>query len=633
MKKSLIFPVALLALLASCQKPATSEAPAQEPVLRTFTCTIAPPASDDPASKVAISDEGKSTWEAGDEILIHGKYFGPSYFKTVTLTADDISADGKKATFTVDLTDVTPNNAQSYQREYYAAYPANCVGGGSNYNNGDNLYYYNCFTSTNAPLMAAYQEGDSFVFYNLTGVISFKVSGDFDSYSFKGNSSETVGYGFYRVKIVPSEQNYKHKLEDPLTVLSGAVTPDGATTHYICLPNGTDFTGGFTISFIKDGAVVKTVSTSKGVNVTHGKILPLGDITDYLKDYVAPATHDNEIGVDMASAIDLGASETANSYIVSAAGDYKFKAVKGNGSVALDGIEAVDILWETVNTATAPEENTIIAAADYDLQEGEDPYIVFKTPATLKPGNALIAAKNAAGQVLWSWHIWIPETEIVCSTYGGLFGEKVIMDRNLGALIPTSDTDTDADPLSYGMYYQWGRKDPFVAPGTAVAGSISYGGERTNVEGSVLIPNIYITTGSDSVKDWNTESTTDLWGKTKTMYDPCPPGYVVPTRDKSTVWWADSPLALNFVYNTTYKWFKAGVAYDEDNPETTGFLVFPVCGYIDQGSLAKMGTRVYIWSSYSSATDLAYQIRGEGGSVYREEQRKSRAGNIRCVAE
>ena len=164
-----------------------------------------------------------------------------------------------------------------------------------------------------------------------------------------------------------------------------------------------------------------------------------------------------------------------------------------------------------------------------------------------------------------------------------------------------------------------------------VPAAAQFDAAKMSVEESVKNPTAYIKTGGDSVKDWNTESATDLWGATKTVYDPCPAGYQVPNRDKTTNWWGEK-LSKGFVYNTTYKWFKAGVEYDPASPETTGYLVFPVCGYIDQGSLAKLGSRVYIWSAYSSSADLAYQVRGEGGSVYVEEQRKSRAGNVRCVA-
>ena len=187
---------------------------------------------------------------------------------------------------------------------------------------------------------------------------------------------------------------------------------NGSTINYICLPNGANFPDGFTIKFLKGGSIVKTLSTTSSVSVPRKSYRPLGDVTAYLKDYVAPTTHNNTIGVTVASATDLGSTATANCYIVSSAGDYKFKAVKGNSSTVVGTVASVDILWETWNNAETVTANSVIAAADYDLQSGGDPYVVFKTPATLHVGNALIAAKDAGDNILWSWHIWVPATVV-----------------------------------------------------------------------------------------------------------------------------------------------------------------------------------------------------------------------------
>ena len=366
--------------------------------------------------------------------------------------------------------------------------------------------------------------------------------------------------------------------------------------------------------------------------------MPLGNVTAYLKDYVAPSTHDSAISTTGAMALDD--SGNANCYIVdgsvaaNAEKVFTFKAYKGNSTAGVGTVASAEILWETYNNAETVKANSVIAAVDFEKKSENDFYtMVFKMPETLHAGNALIAAKDISNNILWSWHIWVPATAITQSTYGGIYGTKEIMDRNLGALEATVAEESAVDVRSYGTYYQWGRKDPFLAPATTKNGSMTYTAARMSVEESIQNPTAYIKTGSDDVKDWNTASSTTLWGTSKTEYDPCPPGYVVPTRDKSTVWWADTPLNLNFEYNTTYKWCRAGVAYDSENSTTTGYLVFPICGYIDQGDLSNLGTRAYIWSSYSSSSTLAYQICFDGGSKSRPEQRKSRAGSVRCVAE
>lgn len=95
-------------------------------------------------------------------------------------------------------------------------------------------------------------------------------------------------------------------------------------------------------------------------------------------------------------------------------------------------------------------------------------------------GNALIAAFNKAGDIVWSWHIWVTKNEpanlssaIVYSTYAWNNTEGIItsirvpgyaiMPCNLGALRyePQTINGSGVDPDTHGMLYQWGRKDPF----------------------------------------------------------------------------------------------------------------------------------------------------------------------------
>ena len=319
----------------------------------------------------------------------------------------------------------------------------------------------------------------------------------------------------------------------------------------------------------------------------------------------------------------LSKKESANSYLVYAPGEYKFAAVKGNSTESVGAVAKAEVLWETDNTTTAPAANAIIASVSVD---GE--FIVFSTPETLVPGNALIAAKDAAGVILWSWHIWIPATEIVNGTFGDVVAAPM-MDRNLGALVPAV-AGAMPDGRSIGMFYQWGRKDPF--PGTssvesstpiATNGTITLASDKQNytIEEAIQNPTVYVKTGGDSNKTWmadKSEATNALWGIEKTIYDPCPPGYIVPTRDKeNSPMWAGNNLTVD----TANKIMMAGEA------------VFPVGGYLDQGEYVKVGTRAYLWSSYASSGDhdIAYYLIADGGSASVSQQRMSRGGNVRCV--
>ena len=320
----------------------------------------------------------------------------------------------------------------------------------------------------------------------------------------------------------------------------------------------------------------------------------------------------------------LSKKESANSYLVYAPGEYKFKAVKGNSAESVGTVASVEILWETVNTGIAPEANSVIAAVGF-----KDDFVTFSTPETLVPGNALIAAKDANGVILWSWHIWIPATEIVNSTYGDIVSVPM-MDRDLGALA-APDASEAPNGRTIGFLYQWGRKDPFPAIADissstpfATNGTISLTSEKQNftVAETIQNPTVYVVTGGDSNKTWMTteEMGSEYWAAEKAIYDPCPPGYIVPSREASGPLWKGEATCT---VDETNKWVKAG---------NTEVALFPVSGYLDQGSITKVGSRSYHWTSVQSADkNIAYMLYANGSSVSVEVQRMSRGGNVRCV--
>ena len=622
MKKMYILALAAATMAFSCNKNAVEQAPVQEPVLRTFTCTIA-----EPDTKLAIDDaNGKTTWEVGDEILIHGK--ATSENVTVTLTSTDISADAKTATFSVALP------ATAYDPDgYYAAYPADAY---IEYSS-DRGYYYNTFDETNLPLMSAYLSGDSFLFFNLCGAISFVVDGDYDQYVFSGNNGETVGYDRYNVKILSNDKNYCRVSGTEGTVgektsITASVVADGTTVNRVFFPNGASFTDGFTIKFLKGGSIVKTLSTTSSVSVPRNSYRPMGDVTAYLKDYVAPTTHNNTIGVIVASATDLGSTATSNCYIVSSAGDYKFKAVKGNSSTVVGTVASVDILWETWNNAETVTANSVIAAADYDLQSGGDPYVVFKTPATLHVGNALIAAKDALGKILWSWHIWVPATYPTSATFG-IHDTKEMMDRNLGALdIPSKDA---AVPANAGFFYQWGRKDPLRTISAFDTGALATtypanvwttSSTQLTTENMEASPCVFVTGNTD----WLSTRENTLWDETKQIHDPCPVGYKVPKYGFTSF----------FDYFTIANY--AGWSFNDANynftigKTTDPVAVFPFGHITRYGSYDLSDSKAWVWTAtYKSDTAenaRAVTVASESSSSC-TGQRKANGVYVRCVAE
>ncbi len=114
----------------------------------------------------------------------------------------------------------------------------------------------------------------------------------------------------------------------------------------------------------------------------------------------------------------------------------------------LQTARTAEVLWESFGSSSSLAAGALIKSVLY-----KDGYICFKTNDYFKEGNAVVAAKDESGKILWSWHIWMtdqPQEHIYINDAGTL------MDRNLGA------TSAAPDEYSVGLMYQWGRKDPFI---------------------------------------------------------------------------------------------------------------------------------------------------------------------------
>ena len=326
-------------------------------------------------------------------------------------------------------------------------------------------------------------------------------------------------------------------------------------------------------------------------------------------------------------AIDLSETASANTYMVDAAGDYKFKAVKGNSAESVGAVAKAEILWETDNTATAPEANAIIAEVGF-----EDGFVTFSTPETLKPGNALIAVKDASDVILWSWLVWIPATEVTVWDSEAFCGAKM-MDRNLGALVETGASG-DVDPLSIGLYFQWGRKDPFPGAvefakspaGAAVAGTAwTYHQALITTAYSIEHPTEYASVPEVDAGVWNADDPQDLWADAdgnKTIYDPCPPGYRVPAYDKSQPMWAGSDEGFTF----------------DGSRISYGDFHFTVAGYLDcwSASYAYSNLRTHVWANKwydAERSNCMYFRLDKDPKYYSQKFHKAKAASVRCVAE
>ena len=592
--RSVLVCCSLLALAGCWDKdPDTPDVP-EETVKETRTLTF------------VLPDAMKQAWAAGDQIVVHGEYAKDQV--VVTLDAADISADGKTATKTVE--GLVPYKREDCSSELYASWPAAA---------SDNLrhcFFYSKFSTTNAQLMAACNDGDTFAFQNICGVISLSVEGDYEAYTINTPKKEALGYSFLQVKITDSEANFRQYVGEPVLDLQGALS-DGKIQVF--LPEGASMESGMNVKLMKDGAYVKILRIDEPVSVARGEVLDLGDVTAKLEDYEDPFSSD---------IIDLDANGNANCYIVTEPGTYKFKAVMGNKpNQFFGGSSDADVLWETWNDDSEVEAGSVVVSATY----AED-FIIVHMPETLRPGNAVIALRDDDGKILWSWHIWVPADPVVTASYGGIMGGD-LMDRNLGALVATKADEAQIDPLSYGLVYQWGRKDPFTAAGT-------YNGSKPatwagapdvvapsaiTLEQSIADPRLL---GHIDNGDWLVTSDDAMWSDTeKTVYDPCPPGYRVPAMNPAVPFWNNISSQTGWAINPSYGWLTIG------DPAA----VFPIAGYRDDysvGGMAKVGVRTLYWTSNGSgAKATGDDLRSDKGTYKLTTAPKARLGSVRCVAE
>ncbi|MDD2595509.1 MAG: hypothetical protein PHD11_06820 [Bacteroidales bacterium] len=330
------------------------------------------------------------------------------------------------------------------------------------------------------------------------------------------------------------------------------VVPATATTFYVTIED----VNGWTM----------TKSTNAVIN--RNKILPMRELS------YAPAV------------FNLSASGTANCYIVPGAGDYCFDAtVIGNGTSGLLGLPQTQTRFHTTDVTIDPQSAQLIWQDVNGLVTVSTPSIVngkVNFTASSARGNALIAvyaSNDCSGDIIWSWHIWCTEQP------GNQVYKKgskyfTLLDRNLGATTATKGSDDEEKLASYGLLYQWGRKDPFIGPnGITSTHAKSLYDKNGNIYSmpspaevdkgvpsisyAIAHPTLFLTglwiTGYDwyyGSADKTSVNNHYLWGNpygynyntvrpytesgtspiypSKTIYDPCPPGYKVAERDTWT---------------------------------------------------------------------------------------------------
>ena len=460
----------------------------------------------------------------------------------------------------------------------------------------------------------------------LEGLGGEKISGKSTVVGYVNGSAPTIA-------MANSDKSYTHvTLDCGEGVQLSKSTP---TTFIIAVPP-VEFSSGMKITVTDTDGLSKTLTNSSSNTIKRSCLIRFPVIT-YEPSTPAPEP--------VPEAVDLSEEGTANSYIVSQKGAYKFSTVKGNSSASVGAVASAEVLWESFGTDVTPNVGDLVKNAVYS-----DGYITFQTADTFKEGNAVIAAKDASGTVLWSWHIWLtdePQGQVYYNNAG------TMMDRNLGA---TSATPGDVGAL--GLLYQWGRKDPFLGSSSIHDDSIaeakstitwpsavSSDASNGTIEYATANPTTFITYNSNN-KDWyytgdmSTDNT--RWtesDKAKSIYDPCPQGWRVPDGGSNGVWstalGSSSSLYDDSLYSSTNEGLNFSGKFG-----SASTIWYPASGsrLYTYGSLNSVGVFGRYWSASPDIgiSYTAYSLRfNYGGPVIPAYYEGYRANGypVRCLQE
>jgi hypothetical protein len=242
------------------------------------------------------------------------------------------------------------------------------------------------------------------------------------------------------------------------------------------------------------------------------------------------------------------ADGTANCYMVTPGSTVDIPITR---AITIGGMNASDI----ANVNTLWDDNGVIS--NTMLSSGSGASRTITVNASSKPGNAVVALKDAVGTIYWSWHIWVTDYNGSITWTNPNNTAYTFMDRNLGA------TEAALSLAGRGLFYQWGRKDPFPGGKAGTAGHAAldkfYGmpdagspdvvhvtntaenaiGIADGILESIRKPTTFFIYEDAWYKVWLPTPVNTLWNtneNTKTVYDPCPNGWRVPIGDNKIPW-------------------------------------------------------------------------------------------------
>lgn len=342
------------------------------------------------------------------------------------------------------------------------------------------------------------------------------------------------------------------------------------------------------------------------------------------------------------------------------------------------GSDGYQIVWQDqadiITIGGISEEPVTVKNADGTDEHFDVSYITFTIPLNkICQNNAIIAVKDAGGNIMWSWHIWttndpallngpIAVTNITNEEYkflplsnlGWLDADRypsrphvkiVLQQKKSGEEIEITVSQPVVSTAGRGCWYQFGRKDPMCTVDSPKQGSFTPNGGNNDGNGVSLATAIsnpdkfYIEIGGDPFNyDWCTDTYYNLWsGKKsaagqfdqdenpdiiKTIYDPSPAGYKLPASKAYTGFTTtggntSSSVQFNvegeFAYGWTFYTKPGGKAGD-------GTVFFPAAGYRNRsdGSVYSysVGSGGRYWSAVPNSVGSGYLLYFDSGYVY-----------------
>ena len=383
----------------------------------------------------------------------------------------------------------------------------------------------------------------------------------------------------------------------------------------------------------------------------------------------APAVTDLSM-VDCAGNARANGMWTANCYMVHTAGDYKLPLVYGNAikdgadntaaynpggttstnycanfvNHAGDAINAPWITKSTDGKGVNKGMGITVASAELLWQDAEGlitkvgidgDYLTLTvgTVAATQEGNAVIAVK-AGSTIVWSWHIWVTKQTFAALTpvNTGSYTYQ-LTPMNLGWV-----GDATSGATGYCTFYQWGRKDAFKGTGSCtdenvynisnatVTGITHTDVTNVTIGGNIQHPTVHnrnsSTTGPCNTQFYNMwdaqQTSTDIAAAAtvKTVYDPCPPGFCVPTIG-----------LYNYISSQPVPEFNKGCTYIG--------VFFPASGYRYGGSgdLGSVGSSGDCWSATPGGGTNGRYFYFDSSSWYLGSSNRAFGYPVRAVAE